>query len=114
MMNTHDGVEEVNDEEDEAEISVQNLGQFCNDLAWSYDNPPESKEEYESLSLEKNAIQLVWRLEFDEESNCLVPTWPVSVLADDMQFKNADVFMELGTRYGWNYWQATVDMEGSS
>ena len=114
MMNTHDGVEEVNDEEDEAEISVQNLGQFCNDLAWSYDNPPESKEEYESLSLEKNAVQLVWRLEFDEESNCLVPTWPVSVLADDMQFKNADVFMELGTRYGWNYWQATVDMEGSS
>eukprot|EP00977_Amphora_coffeiformis_P011884 scaffold2914_cov178-Amphora_coffeaeformis.AAC.3 len=92
-------------------LSVGNIGQFCNDLAWSYDDPPKTKQEYEERSLAKNAVQLVWRLEFDEESRCLVPTWPVSVLAQDMVFENADAFMELGTKYGWNYWQATIDME---
>jgi hypothetical protein len=103
---------EDSDDAKPMDITVANLGQFCNDLAWSYDDPPESKEDYDKLSLEKNAVQLVWRLEFDAETNCLVPTWPVSVLADgDLQFKN-HAFMELGTKYGWNYWQATVDMEG--
>lgn len=101
---------EDNDATTTMDISVANLGQFCNDLAWSYEDPPESKEDYDSISLEKNAIQLVWRLEFNTETNCLVPTWPVSVVADDLQFKN-EAFMELGTKYGWNYWQATVDME---
>ena len=98
------------DEDDKMEIGVANLGQFCNDLAWSYDDPPENKEDYDAISLEKNAIQLVWRLEFDVETNCLVPTWPVSVIGDDLQFKN-QVFIELGTKYGWGYWQATIDME---
>jgi hypothetical protein len=93
------------------EHSVQNLGQFCNDLAWSYVNPPKDKEEYDAASDEKNAVQLVWRLEFDPDTNCLVPTWPVSVTAKDISFENADEFMELGTRYGWPYWQATVDLE---
>ena len=102
--------QEDNDATTTMDISVANLGQFCNDLAWSYEDPPENKEDYDSISLEKNAIQLVWRLEFNTETNCLVPTWPVSVVADDLQFKN-EAFMELGTKYGWNYWQATVDME---
>ena len=94
-----------------AEISVSNLGQFCNDLAWSYVDPPKSEEEYDTRSLENNTVQLVWRLEFDKESSCLVPTWPVSVVADDTAFKNTDAFMELGTKYGWKYWQATVDLQ---
>lgn len=117
LMNRENGDadqdEEVKDDDDaegEMEIGVANLGQFCNDLAWSYDDPPENKEDYDAISLEKNAIQLVWRLEFDVETNCLVPTWPVSVIADDLQFKN-QVFQELGTKYGWTYWQATIDME---
>jgi hypothetical protein len=109
--NDDDDQDEEVKEEDNMEIGVANLGQFCNDLAWSYDDPPENKEDYDAISLEKNAIQLVWRLEFDVETNCLVPTWPVSVIADDMQFKN-QVFQELGTKYGWTYWQATIDMEG--
>jgi hypothetical protein len=101
----------LDDDDDDTEISVQNLGQFCNDLAWSYSSPPGTKEEYDATSLQKNAVQLVWRLEYDPESSCLVPTWPVSVLADDIVFKNSQDFMELGTKYGWGYWQATVDIE---
>lgn len=89
-------------------ISIGNLGQFCNDLAWSYDDPPQTRQEYEARSDERNAVQLVWRLELDAESHGLVPTWPVSVLSRDTIFQNKDVFMELGTKYGWNYWQATV------
>ena len=106
-----EGEQEDNDNATTMDISVANLGQFCNDLAWSYEDPPENKGDYDSISSEKNAIQLVWRLEFDTETNCLIPTWPVSVVADDLQFKNV-AFMELGTKYGWNYWQATVDVEG--
>ena len=29
--------------------------------------------------MEKNCVQLVWRLAWDEEASMLVPTWPVSV-----------------------------------
>jgi hypothetical protein len=96
-------------EEEEGALTVQNFGQFCNDLAWSFDNPPSNKEEYDAD--DANIVQLVWRLEFDEYTNSLIPSWPVSVLSRDVTFENADAFMELGTRYGWNYWQATVDLE---
>eukprot|EP00586_Coscinodiscus_wailesii_P018848 CAMPEP_0172514130 /NCGR_PEP_ID=MMETSP1066-20121228/257608_1 /TAXON_ID=671091 /ORGANISM="Coscinodiscus wailesii, Strain CCMP2513" /LENGTH=243 /DNA_ID=CAMNT_0013294665 /DNA_START=235 /DNA_END=963 /DNA_ORIENTATION=+ len=61
------------------ELSVQNFGQFCNDLAWSYTNPPQSATEYEKLSEKKNVVQLIWRLELDDENNVLKPSWPVSV-----------------------------------
>ena len=115
FLNKEEEEEESGEEDDELmsqdmELSVGNIGQFCNDLAWSYDDPPTTKEEYDARSVEKNAIQLVWRLEFDEQTQCLIPTWPVSVLVDDMMFQNADTYMELGTKYGWNYWQATLDM----
>ena len=88
-----------------------NLGQFCNDLAWSYDQPPQNHDEYDTLSDQHNAVQLVWRLEFCDHTNSLIPSWPVSVLAQTLCFENTDTLQELGTRYGWNYWQATVDLE---
>lgn len=109
LVNKESGDDGDNADPQELEISVQNMGQFCNDLAWSYVSPPDTKEEYDAL--EKNAVQLVWRLVYDPESKCLVPTWPVSVLADELVFKNSEAFMELGTKYGWGYWQATVDLE---
>ena len=96
--------------ENAASISIQNLGQFCNDLAWSFENPPANAQDYNKLSQQQNALQLVWRLEWNGESQALVPTWPVTVFADDLVFENVDLFMELGTKYGWNYWQATVDL----
>lgn len=98
------------EEKEDGGLSVQNFGQLCNDLAWSFDNPPSDKDAYDAASI-NNIVQLVWRLEFDATINSLVPSWPVSVLARDVTFDNADVFMELGTRYGWNYWQATVDLD---
>jgi hypothetical protein len=91
-------------------IAVQNYGQFCNDLAWNQLSPPCSNEEYKERSKRLNCIQLVWRLEYDTNTQCLVPTWPVSVLSRDLQFENHE-FMELGTHYGWNYWQATIQLD---
>ena len=98
-------------ENDKEEFSVQNFGQFCNDLAWDYSNSPSSPEEYASRSAVQNVVQLTWRLEYDSEINCLKPSWPVSVLKQDVSFTNQDDFMEIGTQYGWNYWQASVDLE---
>lgn len=92
------------------DYTVQNFGQFCNDLAWNYDDPPASSDEYDSRSEEYNVVQLIWRMEFDPEGRCLRPSWPVSVFARDVTFDNAE-FMEIGTRYGWSYWQATVDLD---
>ena len=109
------GMISENEEEEESswrnELTVQNFGQFCNDLAWSYTDPPSTQEEYNSRSIHKNAVQLIWRLEYDSKDNTLIPSWPVSVTSQDWTFTNKDTFMELGTKYGWNYWQATVDME---
>jgi hypothetical protein len=104
------GSESDNDNEKE-EFSVQNFGQFCNDLAWDYSNPPSSPEEYSSRSAAQNVVELTWRLEYDSEINCLKPSWPVSVLKQDVTFTNQYDFMEIGTQYGWTYWQATVDLE---
>jgi hypothetical protein len=109
--NDSNSQEEGNDDDKYANLSVQNLGQFCNDLAWSFDKPPINKDDYDHADSSNNIVQLVWRLEFDPTTNSLVPSWPVSVLARDVSFENADVCMEVGTRYGWNYWQATVDLE---
>lgn len=104
--------EDENENENAAkEFTVQNLGQFCNDLAWNYDQPPQNHDEYDTLSDQHNAVQLVWRLEFCDHTNSLIPSWPVSVLAQTLCFENTDTLQELGTRYGWNYWQATVDLE---
>jgi hypothetical protein len=102
--------EDIFHDEGSASISVQNFGQYSNDLAWNQLSPPASFEEYMELSSEQNCVQLVWRLEYDADSQCLVPTWPVSVLSRDIRFENQQ-FMELGTRYGWNYWQASVQIE---
>ena len=100
----------VNSDHVGGDITVQNFGQFCNDLAWDMMSPPASLEEYTNRSETKNCVQLVWRLEYDEAMQSLVPSWPVSVLSKDVCFENRE-FMELGTRYGWGYWQATVDLE---
>jgi hypothetical protein len=100
----------VNKEHDDQDITVQNFGQFCNDLAWNMMSPPANLEEYMERSASNNCVQLVWRLEYDASCQCLVPSWPVSVLSRDVSFENQE-FMELGTRYGWGYWQATVLLE---
>jgi hypothetical protein len=91
-------------------IPIQNYGQYCNDLAWNQLSPPSNADEYMERSRMHNCVQLIWRLEYDNTTQCLLPTWPVSVLSHDLRFENHR-FMELGTRYGWNYWQAIVNLE---
>jgi hypothetical protein len=96
--------------QNEEEITIQNLGQFSNDLAWNFFSPPTSREYYDDESSARNCIQLAWRLEYDATHKCLLPSWPVSVFSRDVRFENNE-FMEVGTRYGWGYWQATVNLE---
>ena len=98
------------EEESLEPIPIQNYGQYCNDLAWNQLSPPSNSDEYMERSKIHNCVQLVWRLEYDAATKCLVPTWPVSVVSHDVRFVNHN-FMELGTRYGWNYWQAIVNLE---
>ena len=113
LMN-HEDKDNSDDNDPLENLSVQNFGQFCNDLAWNYDNPPTTKDEYMEASKQYNVVQLVWRLELNTNTNLLVPSWPVSVLARDVRFENTDELYELGTQYGWNYWQATVELDNTS
>lgn len=91
-------------------VNVQNFGQFCNDLAWNMSSPPTTLQEYMDRSSFDNCVQLVWRIEYDESCLSLVPSWPVSILSRGVSFCNKE-YMELGTRYGWPYWQATVQLK---
>jgi hypothetical protein len=99
------------DSDADTDPSVHNFGQFCNGSAWSFQDPPLDVQHYNKASFANNIVHLAWRLEYEKESNSLVPSWPVSVLTNEVTFTNADVCMELGTRYGWNYCQASVDLD---
>lgn len=92
--------------EDLKDVGITNLGQFSNDLAWG--NPgPEDSDAYEARADANNCLQLVWRVEFDEEAQQLVPSWPVSTLSRDFTFTNTKP-MEIGCTYGWAYWSAAL------
>jgi hypothetical protein len=71
-------------------------------------NPgPEDSDAYEARADANNCLQLVWRVEFDEEAQQLVPSWPVSTLSRDLTFTNTKP-MEIGCTYGWAYWSAAL------
>ena len=89
------------------EMNVTNLGQYCNDRAFERGI---DQAEYKSRCETNNCVRLAWRLEFDEQENMLKPSWPVSILSKDLRFSNREP-IELGTTYGWNYWDATIELD---
>lgn len=99
--------EEVNIEE----FVIQNFGQYSNDLAWDATKKKMGREEYNAQSEISNILRLVWRLEYNADKSCLVPSWPVSVIGRQVTFENNAQFMEVGTCYGWNYWHQTSLLE---
>ena len=96
-----------NNNNEEEDMNVTNFGQYCNDRAFLQGI---KQDEYMKRCEIENCVRLVWRLEYDQQANMLKPSWPVSVLSRDMRFSNRDP-MELGTTYGWNYWDATVELD---
>jgi len=117
----------------EDEMNVTNFGQYCNDRAFQIGMASSSSSSsmdqddttdtsattettttdeysYKSRCESENCVRLAWRLEFDQEANMLKPSWPVSILSRDLKFSNREL-MELGTTYGWNYWNATIELD---
>jgi hypothetical protein len=92
---------------DDDEMNVTNFGQYCNDRAFVTGIGP---VEYTSRCETENCVRLAWRLEYDEDAKMLKPSWPVSILSRDMKFCNREP-IELGTTYGWNYWNATIELD---
>eukprot|EP00591_Stephanopyxis_turris_P012407 CAMPEP_0195530438 /NCGR_PEP_ID=MMETSP0794_2-20130614/33324_1 /TAXON_ID=515487 /ORGANISM="Stephanopyxis turris, Strain CCMP 815" /LENGTH=341 /DNA_ID=CAMNT_0040661953 /DNA_START=47 /DNA_END=1068 /DNA_ORIENTATION=- len=92
----------LSEEEVKAEdaFSIQNFGQYSNDLAFDVNDPPTNENDYASRSAQNNILQLVWRMEYKPDEgggiNCLVPSWPVTVLSQDVMFVNTEEFMEVG------------------
>ena len=89
------------------DIHVSNFGQYCNDRAFVRGM---DQQEYHDRCATENCVRLAWRIEYDEQTNMLQPSWPVSILSRDMRFCNREL-MELGTTYGWNYWDATIQLD---
>jgi hypothetical protein len=96
-----------NDQDDDEIMNITNIGQYCNDRAFVTGIGP---VEYERRCDTENCLRLVWRLEYDDDNKILQPSWPVSVLARDMTFDNRQP-IELGTTYGWNYWNASIALD---
>jgi hypothetical protein len=92
------------------EMNVTNFGQYCNDRAFQIGMDMVDPTEYMSRCETENCVRLAWRLEFDEKANMLKPSWPVSILSRDMRFCNREP-IELGTTYGWSYWNATIELD---
>ena len=92
---------------DDDEMNVTNFGQYCNDRAFVTGIGP---VEYASRCETENCVRLAGRLEYDETAKMLKPSWPVSILSRDMMFCNREP-IELGTTYGWNYWNATIELD---
>jgi hypothetical protein len=87
--------------EESDDWKLTRFGMFANDLG--YDETINTIEEYTDKSIEKNMLQIVWRLELSE--GVLRPSWPVVIVAKDVRFTNK-VPMEVGIHYSWRYWLA--------
>jgi hypothetical protein len=84
------------------EWGPEKLGQFANDMAYQL---AVTKEEYEARSPKYNALQIVWRLEFNGTTGRLMPTYPLVLLRNDVRFTNTHP-MEVGLHYSWRFWEA--------
>ena len=91
---------------DQGELDIMNIGQFSNDLAMPGAVAADAGSGYGADSAERNLLVLVQRMERDPERPTEIrPTRPVSTLAQDVTFVNAEP-MELGCEYGVRYWNA--------
>ena len=98
--------EELRQEDENLLYSPQEIGVYCNDLAFRGQGT--TKENYDLANEKLNALELVWRLAEDEtDETLLVPTWPVVITRKDVLFNNTEP-MEIGLSYGWNYWLQTM------
>jgi len=89
--------------DDENQFGATCLGIYANDLA--YDPTSFDNEAYLKQSDSNNILQLIWRLDKDEKTGMLVPTWPVVAAKKDIRLVNT-VPMEIGLQYGFQYWDS--------
>lgn len=84
--------------------TILHIGCRANDLATSGEGG-----DYDEASAEANVLVLVQRLERSEiESGVLVPSRPITTLARSVTIANTQP-MELGCRYGSQYWQSFME-----
>lgn len=87
------------------EWSPSKYGMYANDLGYSED--VDSLEAYVASSLQRNVLQIVWRVELREGR--FRPTWPVVILNRDLRLTNKEP-MEVGIQYSWRYWLAAREL----
>ena len=88
--------------------SLGRMGIYANDLAYE---PNISEDEYNRSVKEKNLLQLVWRM--DVQDDVLIPTWPVVIVNKDIKIRCKEP-MEIGVSYSFRYWKAATAALNSS
>lgn len=100
------------------DYSVGRLGLYANDFNINDSSTSENnyytaesvnyfarrKKMKSTKSSSKNILNLVWRMEWQESTKQIVPTWPVLVTNKNLRFSNVEP-MEVGLDYGRQYWQ---------
>ena len=80
---------------------IENFGVYINDLAYTSDI---NENIYNQIHPYKNCLQIVWKIEYDENTNTLIPIAPVIIMRQTMKFTNK-IPLELGVSYSYKFWE---------
>jgi hypothetical protein len=82
-------------------LTIQTMGHMCNDLAGGEQR---SAEDYSSLSDERNMLVLVPRVVLSDDGILEPQGMPLLTMSKTIVVANVDSPMEVGLRYGHDYW----------
>ena len=82
---------------------ISDYGCYINDFAFK-GGVTHNRETYDKYTGD-NLVDLVWKMSIDEHKNMLLPKYPVVVTNTDLLFDTYGKPVEIGTTYGWDYWE---------
>ena len=82
-------------------LTIQTMGHMCNDLAGGEQR---SAEDYSSISDERNMLVLVPRVVLSDDGILEPQGMPLLTMSKTIVVANTDSPMEVGLRYGHDYW----------
>lgn len=89
---------------DPKSLTIQSIGQMCNDLAGGISVKKQTEEEYDTACHRDNLLVLVPRVMIKDDGILQPIGMPILTLAKTVNISNVMESMEVGLRYGREYW----------
>jgi len=89
---------------DPKSLTIQSIGQMCNDLAGGISVTKQTEEEYDIACYRDNLLVLVPRVMIKDDGILQPIGMPILTLAKTVNVTNVMESMEVGLRYGREYW----------